>query len=442
MAILHDVLRSISTSFPPNPSGQRRATWLVFAILAIAMPFASSRTSDILRCLEHLFGLRVSERRFYRFMGSPKLPWERMWKAVWRLVPSPRTGRHLILALDDFINPKSGELVYGCHHFFDHAAKRNQCRYPWSQNIVSLGLLKRVKNRWACLPLAARFYHLKKDLEARPIQIGKSLVAFETKLQQAVDMIAQVGAAFAKENLLVVCDSWFGNYGLWKPLRGNLGDRCHLLTRLRCNIAIFATPPPPTGKRGRPRKYGKRLGNASTLALAYRDQAQISSVYLYGRFRKILAFDQVVVLRTLRCTVRIVWVFRKSTWVALCSTDLALSVEEIIEIYGARWKIEAGFKELKQEIGSSHTQTRNPNSVGNHLQLCMLTILLIWIFTDRLDFVPCRRHAVRGRQHFAFSDARRAFAQAAINTDFSWLLPDLGKRKGISIVARLLRLVA
>jgi hypothetical protein len=29
-------------------------------------------------------------------------------------------------------------------------------------------------------------------------------------------------------------------------------------------------------------------------------------------------------------------------------------------IYGAHWKIEAGFREIKQEIGSAETQTRNP----------------------------------------------------------------------------------
>ncbi|MCG6861302.1 MAG: transposase [Chromatiaceae bacterium] len=39
----------------------------------------------------------------------------------------------------------------------------------------------------------------------------------------------------------------------------------------------------------------------------------------------------------------------------------------MIEYYSARWKIEAGFREIKQEIGSAHTQTRNPNAVLNHL---------------------------------------------------------------------------
>ena len=53
----------------------------------------------------------------------------------------------------------------------------------------------------------------------------------------------------------------------------------------------------------------------------------------------------------------------------LFSTDLSLSVTEIIEYYGARWKIEACFKELKRDIGSADTQNRNPVAVTNHLDL-------------------------------------------------------------------------
>lgn len=442
MSILQDVFRPICASFPTNTIGQRRASWLIFAILAIAVPFASSRTSDVLRCLEYVFGRCIPERRFYRFMGSPMLPWARLWQAAWNLIPHPTTGRRLILALDDFINPKSGEMIFGCYNFFDHSAKPNQSKFVWAQNIVCLGLLKRVKKRWACLPLTARFYHRKNELEKRPIRIGKTHVEFQTKLQQAADMIAHVGAMFAKHDLLVVCDSWFGNYNLWRPLRETMGDRCHLLTRLRCNINIFAPAPPRSGKCGRPRKYGFKLGNASSLALIHREQARSFTVSLYGKIRKIRAFDQVVTLKTLRGPARIVWVFNKSSWIAICSTDLTLTVEEILEFYGARWKIEAGFKELKMEIGSSHTQNRNPNSVNNHLQLCMLTNLLIWIFTDRLDSAPRRRHAVRGRSHFAFSDARRAFIQAVMNERFTWLSLSMAKAPKIPFMTRLLRLVA
>jgi len=61
--------------------------------------------------------------------------------------------------------------------------------------------------------------------------------------------------------------------------------------------------------------------------------------------------------------IQVVWVYRRTQWIALFTTDLSLSTVEIIEYYGARWKIEAGFKELKQDIGSAETQDRNPVAV-------------------------------------------------------------------------------
>ena len=74
-------------------------------------------------------------------------------------------------------------------------------------------------------------------------------------------------------------------------------------------------------------------------------------------------------LKTLKRPVRVVWVFRQTRWIALFTTDLDLSVTQIIEYYGARWKIESGFKELKQDIGSQKSQCRNALAVSNHLNL-------------------------------------------------------------------------
>ncbi|MDH5553524.1 MAG: transposase [Nitrosomonas sp.] len=85
-----------------------------------------------------------------------------------------------------------------------------------------------------------------------------------------------------------------------------------------------------------------------------------------------MTFDIIMMLKTLRCAVRVVWDYRKTQWVALFTTDLDLTVEQIIEYYGAHWKIEAGFKEIKQEIGSSKSQTRSCHTVTNHLNFCMM----------------------------------------------------------------------
>jgi transposase len=88
----------------------------------------------------------------------------------------------------------------------------------------------------------------------------------------------------------------------------------------------------------------------------------------------------------------LVWVHRKTQWVALMTTDLTLTLEQIVEYYAARWKIEAGFREIKQEIGSAHTQTRTPDAVTNHLHFCMVATSLTWIYAARLHQAPARRY--------------------------------------------------
>ena len=59
-------------------------------------------------------------------MASPKIPWDRLWKTLWQMIPCPETDGRLLLALDDFINPKTGKKIFGCDKVFDHAAKQNQ----------------------------------------------------------------------------------------------------------------------------------------------------------------------------------------------------------------------------------------------------------------------------------------------------------------------------
>jgi hypothetical protein len=166
------------------------------------------------------------------------------------------------------------------------------------------------------------------------------------------------------------------------------------------------------------------------------------AVNLYGKQRDVLAYERVVILKTLKCPVRVVWVFRKTQWVALFTTDLTLSVTQIVEYYGARWKIESGFKELKQDIGSQSSQCRNAQAVINHLSFCMMASTITWIYADRLKADPERRHKVKGRTSFAFSDVRRIMAEAALNDNFDSLCPKPGNSHQNSLVAVLLRMVA
>ena len=154
-----------------------------------------------------------------------------------------------------------------------------------------------------------------------------------------------------------------------------------------------------------------------------REQAKTYTVHVYGALREVVAAERIVMLKTLRCRVRVVWVYRRTQWVALMTTDLDLSVEQIVEYYAARWKIEAGFREIKQEIGSAHTQTRNPDAVTNHLHFCMAATTITWIYAEHLNQAPIRRYASENTTEYAFADVRRSLAQTHRKGGFRYRLP-------------------
>ena len=444
MFILRDLLLPLQAPFSDSRLGRERAHWFVFTLLAIIVPFTSSMTSNLLRSLQTLFGLDLNHRRFYTFMAFHKLPWERLWQVLWSQIPAPSVEGRLLVALDDSINNKTGRKIFGCGFFHDHTAKLNQPTYPWSQNIVSIGLLKMIKGRWSCLPLAFRFYFMKKDIEARSVTTEKSgtTIAFQSKMAQAVDMLCAVAAHFVDLPLLVVTDSWFGNDGLLRPLSES-AFQFDILSRLRSNITLYDLPPQQRSyQRGRPRKYGAKLGAVSALAPSRREQAQVISVFLYGKRREVSAYEQIVMLKNLRCPARVVWVFRRTQCIAFFTTDLTLSIQQIIEYYGARWKIESGFKEIKQEIGSARSQTRNAYAVSNHLNFCMMATTVAWIYADRIEANPQRRHSVKGRSSFAFSDVRRLITNTALSKDFLRLWPSPHNPRQNTFVSLLLRMVA
>jgi hypothetical protein len=442
MPILPVLATQFQSLFPNSDHGRERARWFILTLQAILLPITASRTSNLLRTIATLFGVVIGEAKYYTFMASVKLPWTRIWAVLWRAIPAPLTDGRLLLVLDDSINPKTGTKVFACQRSFDHAAKTNQSAFPWAQTIVTLGLLKVIHGRWCCLPLAFAFYLRKATLALRCVRIRGQALTFESKFVQAVRLIRSLAGVFPRAPILVVTDSWFGNNGLLKPLRRALGSRAHLLSRLRVNAVLHDLPVAVPGRPGRPRKYGERLGSVKAMQGALRATARTYSLNLYGRVRDVVAAEQVVMLKTLRCQVRVVWVFRRTQWIALVTTDLTLTVAQIIEIYGARWKIEAGFREIKQEIGSAQTQTRNPDAVTNHLHFCMVATTITWIYAASLEQAPARRYAAARRTEYAFADVRRALAHDLADVGFGVDCGDPGHGTRNPLIAAVMGLVA
>ncbi|MBU2739818.1 hypothetical protein HJG40_13740 [Acidithiobacillus sp. ATCC 19703] len=114
--MLRDLLTPFQSAFSDSRLGRERAQWFPFILLAIMAPFTSSMSSNLLRSLQTLFGLKVNARRFYLFMASTQLAWDRLWPIAWNLIPSPLVDGRLILALDDTLNQKTAKVKLQLPH--------------------------------------------------------------------------------------------------------------------------------------------------------------------------------------------------------------------------------------------------------------------------------------------------------------------------------------
>jgi virulence-associated protein VapD len=107
-----------------------------------------------------------------------------------------------------------------------------------------------------------------------------------------------------------------------------------------------------------------------------------------------------------------------------------------------RWKIEAGFREIKQEIGSAYTQTRNPDAVANHLHFCMAATTITWIYAAHLKQAPIRRYASENTTEYAFADVRRSLAKHLAREGFGIDCQDADKPRRKPLISAVMRLVA
>ena len=72
----------------------------------------------------------------------------------------------------------------------------------------------------------------------------------------------------------------------------------------------------------------------------------------------------------------------------------------------------------------------------------LMTLTLTWIYADRIQADPQRRHIVKGRTSFAFSDVRRLMTNAALSEDFLRLWPKPRNHPQNAFVSLLMRMAA
>ena len=184
-------------------------------------------------------------KSFYYTLNKSKINLQDWMKRLVEAALSIRlfdTKQPIILAIDDTLIEKSGEKFEHRSKLFDHAA-HNGSNYLNGHCFVSLLLSIPVKDSLGCrylsFPVAYRMWTKE-----------------QTKLEMAADLVRSAMTCLGTQRR-VCCDSWYPK-GCVKQLVEEYANLT-ILCNVRSDTALYALPPKPTGKRGRPRSRGERL---------------------------------------------------------------------------------------------------------------------------------------------------------------------------------------
>jgi len=296
--------------------------------------------------------------------------------------------------------------VQGWHEASENADRGETVRgHHWMLG----ALLSRCGERFLAWPLVARLVSGQKNPctwigtaagELRPATIWD--VAFAVVFSMAVVL----GGMPLESGLVlrVVADAFFSKAPF---INGLVACKIHLISRLRHDAVGWDAEPPPYCGKGRRPKKGRQW---KLRDLLQQGPVEEVTVWLYGH------------LVTVRCVVRDVWLYEVKEKVRvvvlegvrkpvlLMCTDLTLSARAIIEIYGARFAIEAIIRDLKQYFGLGDYQARSFQAILRFVHLgCLSCCVWRWMMLSEQapTWLPPKVAAAKDVTPWSFTRAQR-----------------------------------
>lgn len=230
------------------------------SLFLIVLSMLAVESADSICMLYKHFLSKVTEKSlnaFYYACSYAKIDYSKFMNVTARLaleiIPKPLHNEPVFLCVDDTMIAKFGKKFENVSKLFDHAT-HNGSNYLNGHCFVSLMLCVPVRNKnrivYQSIPLLYRMWT--KEV---------------SKLELAADMVRSVMPELEqKHQVLLLFDSWYAK----KPLvcLADEYKNLDIICNARCDSAIYDLPQPPSGKRGRPAKRGKRLSIIEDFSLS------------------------------------------------------------------------------------------------------------------------------------------------------------------------------
>ncbi len=244
----------------------------------------------------------------------------------------------ILIAVDGIKVPKEGRKMPGVKLLHQDSESNSKPHYIMGHSCQAVSLLVGALSSVFAVPLACRIHEgvVFSNRDTKTL-LDKMLVLLDS-LELSVPFYCIADAYYASK----------------KTVSGLISQGNQLITRVRSNAVAYLPLKHSSSKRkrGRPKKYGKKI-KLNTL-FHNPETMQVAESPLHGEKGVQLKYRSMdLLLRPLGILVRFVAVIHpsKGSAIYMC-TDLSLPPVEIIRIYGLRFKIEVSFKQALYTLGS------------------------------------------------------------------------------------------